>query len=336
MKSKEIKHQPVTIIPTADSYNNQKNTTIDVVLNQLCPMWAERIESLRMVLKEKGKEEYRKQKVKFPVWFPCGTVAPGNCKDSGMLSYTGLIALDIDVKEGENDQVDIEWVRKSLFSQPWVFAALKSIGGNGLYILVLVEDTSKINAYFHYFQIMLKNKYGIDLDMAATNPARKRFISYDPDMQQWIKADDQEITPWKLYLPDTPIQQKSFSENKVRRHPEQLSIFSEDLAVADTKKAMELLINRYGFSIDYYNGSNESKYHTWWYVGNDIKSIFGTSGEELFLTFSHNSANYKDEDADLRKRFKECDACKAHQGDDIHIHWQGIAKRIIGPDWKKK
>lgn len=336
MKVKDIKQQQVTFIPTANNYKGQKIVTIDEILHQICPAWAKRIESLRAIRKEQGEKVYRERKVGYPVWIPGGTFPYRDCHDNKILTHTNLIALDIDVKEGENDNVDIDQIRKSLFDYPWTFAVLKSIGGTGIFAIVLVEDHTKIKEYFKYFETFLKRKYDVKLDMTATNLSRKRFISYDKDMYQWIKPEDAEITPWKLYAQDEPEEQKTSILNVVRRNPERLSLFNDDDRMNDTKKAMDLLINRYRFSIDNYNGDRESKYHTWWHVGNDIKAIFGDAGEELFVTFSKNSSSYSDDDAAIRKAFKNCDASQAHSDKDIHKHWQGMAKRIAGLNWKSK
>lgn len=336
MKVKDIKQQRVTFIPSAKNYKGQKIVTIDEILHQICPAWAKRIEALRAIRREQGYEAYRDKKVYYPVWFPCGTFPYGDCHDNKILTYTNLIVLDIDVKKGENEDVDIDQIRKSLFDYPWTVAVLKSIGGTGIFALVLIEDHTKIKEYFKYFKAFLKRKYGVKLDMTATNPGRKRFISYDRDMYQWIKPEDAEITPWNLYACDEPVAQKTSILNEVRRNPERLSLFNDDDKLNDTKKAMDLLINKYRFSIDNYNGDRESKYHTWWHVGNDIKAIFGDTGEELFVTFSKNSSSYSDDDSAIRKVFENCDASQAHSDEDIHKHWQGMAKRIVGLNWKSK
>lgn len=342
MKVQDILNQQVTVMKTASDISSYAKTSIGNILFNLCPTWKEHITTLRNILTEEGKEAYKKAKPNTPVWFPHGVVE-GGTGDNNMVLFTNLIALDVDVKPGENDNIDIESFRKEMFNQPYVVAALKSLSGNGIYILVYVKDHTHNKDYYRYFNSMLGHKYGIVLDMSATNLARKRFISWEEDMVKWIKPMDTDITPWSLYISeevddlfkDTPIPQ-----HNVRRHTSH-NLFNTDFTRERTKEAITKAITLGQLSVDYFTGKSEaSMVNVWWHIGNEIKYFFDdVEGEQLFVQFSQNTSKYNDDYSTIKSQYERCDADKAIDGkytkteDELHSKWQGIAKRLLGERW---
>lgn len=342
MQVKDILNQQVTVIKAIYDENYNAHTSIGNVLFNLCPRWKEHITNLRNILNTQGDTTYKKAKIHTPAWFPHGTVF-GGTRDDNMASYTNIIAIDIDVKPGENDTLDVEWLRREMYKQPYVFAALKSLSGKGIYILVYVKDHNHTKEYYRYFYNMLLHKYNVKIDMSATNIARKRFIAWEKDMDKWIKPMDTDITPWSLYISDEVnklFKDKPIPQHNVRRHTSH-NLFNTDFTRERTKEAITKAITLGQLSVDYFTGKSEaSMVNVWWHIGNEIKYFFGdVEGEQLFVQFSQNTSKYNDDYSTIKSQYERCDADKAIDGkytkteDELHSKWQGIAKHLLGERW---
>ena len=103
-------------------------------------------------------EEQKLIKPKFPVWFVGGVFPLQQTEDSDIIEYSNILAIDIDKKD--NTDKDIEVIRKKLLELPYVFAVFKSISGEGVYALVLLEDGQYTKEYYtkkiHF--LFLQNK----------------------------------------------------------------------------------------------------------------------------------------------------------------------------------
>ena len=152
MKTVDILKQKHTVLMTMDGYTEhqglqdytQKDLTMYEILYPLANKFKETIALLR-------KEEYHSDRYNYikshmlPVWFVGGTFPKEeinngkvltHTEDKDLLSYSNILSIDID-----NQEID----RKAIFDLPYVFAVLKSSGGVGYYVLILVEDGKYTN-----------------------------------------------------------------------------------------------------------------------------------------------------------------------------------------------
>lgn len=338
MKVEEILQRKVSLARSLYKKAVHVEVTIETILFDICERWKYKVLDAREAYDKYGKEAYTKKKVQFPVWFPHGVTGEDD-KDENMVSFSNIIALDIDVDCEKNINVglDMEDLRTKLMQYPSVFAALKSSSGKGIYVLVAVEDYTHTRGYYEWWKGILLDKYNAVLDMSGTNYARKRFISWEEDMEKWIKPMDAEIIPWKLYLKEVTNMFKptEVKATTIRRHT-QTDLFGEDFQLERTRNAIRALINA-GLSSDDFNHSGDGAYGHWWWIGNNIKYFFDNAeGEMLFVKFSQNSSTYHDNIETCLKCFRNCDGSKALFGgseDDLHRKWQGMAKNKLGVGW---
>ena len=103
-----------------------------------------------------GTSSYKEKKKQYPNWIVSGIYPIKEINDSSTLIWSNIIAIDIDKSENEN--IDLEDVRKKIFELPYVFAVLKSISGLGLYALVLVEDGKYTKEYYKYITKLWNQK----------------------------------------------------------------------------------------------------------------------------------------------------------------------------------
>lgn len=318
MRTYDILNQQTTVILGASGYGKQTDSSIGTVLFHLSSKWKEQVGEAQRILKEKGKKEYTGFKQSFPVWFPSGVIANGDASDNNMVSHTNLIALDIDHLTEE----ELISFRNEFFNEPYVVSILRSVSGEGLFVLVYVEDWKKTKGYYNYFASLLKQRFNIELDTKATNIARKRFISWDDEMDKWIKPMDADITPWRLYLEDTitldVVEQEAFK-------PMQRNLFDDDndWQVNQTRKAIWALLN---------SGFNAQDRGYWYHCGCDFAAF--ADGQEMFDKLCSNWGNQTAKDT--QPTWKECMAHPTTINDDLHRKWQGMAKNRLGLQWWKK
>lgn len=96
-------------------------------------------------------------------------------KDAGLVEYSGFLAIDIDHREE-----DLENVFSVLSQDPYTFSVFKSVSGRG--VCVIVKTTSKANhlAHFLWAKDYYKSIADIYIDDACKDVSRARFVSYDP------------------------------------------------------------------------------------------------------------------------------------------------------------
>ena len=282
---------------------------------ELCDQYIEPVNILRNMTYHS--DEQRMFKSKFPCWIVGGVCEYGNVSDNAITEYSNIITLDIDSKD--NEHLDLQSLRSTLFSLPYVFSILESISGKGYYIIIPVEDGRYTKEYYSYLVKLFKQKYDINIDKQCGNIARKRFISYDSNQSKWIKQNDIDI--WSLKLVEKHKQQTeqhTFVTSKYKQNN------SEDML----HKTIKYLVDN-GFSIDYFNGS---KYNVWYYVACDFSCF--DDGLDLFIRFSNNSSSYRDTYNSIVKKFNE--AKKISNIDDLCRKYYGIAKKLYGNKWYER
>jgi len=320
MKVKDIKNKKFSVLLSANGYEKDKNgvtlyrqtdMTLQTILFVLGKNYQYHINNLRQMTYHS--DEQKEYKSHFPVWFVGGTFPYKKTKDLDITSYSNILAIDIDACD--NPSMDLETIRQQLLQLPYVFAVFKSISGLGIYALVLIEDGSKTKEYYKYIINLWKDKFNIKIDESCSNIGRKRFISYEDNIEAFIKDDETDIIPWKLTwiepIKEEPIhpilfQQKEFKTNN-------------DLMTERTHLAMKKLIE---------NGYAVQNYGHWYYTGCDLSNF--NDGYELFVQLSQNG-KWHDDISIINKKWKDCKPSGIN--DELHTKWQGMAKKQFGCNW---
>lgn len=257
----------------------------------------------------------KEEKKKFPMFTPsaiCGfdENGEGTRKHDYVIQKNNIMAIDIDKQD--NERVDMNYLKHALFRLPYVYAVSYSIRGNGLFMIIAIEDVNDLVKHFK----ALENEYrasGIVIDKACKDLTRGRYISYDPGVL--IKTEG-EIIPYA----------KKYEEiQRLRVRPVYQG--SNDLAYDDifVYKTISKIID-YGYSSDDYSQ---------WLVDAFRLGTLGSLGEDLFLLLSKNSQGYKSERECLTK-FKDAERHTNFTREDAMRYYFSIAKKKFGDGWITK
>ena len=314
MTTSEIKKQRHTVIIDSVNYNSpnyrQQDLTLGDIVTTLADKWKDKIEYLRSL--PYHSDEQHSVKIHYPCWMVSGTFPYQQVHDGDIVTYSNIIALDID--KVDNQDIDIENIKQQIFDLPYVFYVSKSISGEGIYALVLVEDGKKSSEYAEYITALWKQKFNIVVDKQAKGIARKRFISYDENAM--IKPDDTDIKPWKL-VPLPPLPQPQ---------PQQQVLFEgydTEFQVEMTCKAIWLMLDN-GYTVD--------DRGAWYHVGCEFANF--KDGKDMFQKLSDNYSKTQNESPD--KKWNECLKAPTGITNELHRKWQGMAKNTFGPHWWRK
>lgn len=311
MKAIDYFEKPVTVLASANGYNAkgeyvQRDIPLKSVLNMGCE-WKDAIERLRGMTDE---EEQKRLKLKFPCWIAGGTFPFKELADDKIVSYTNLMVVDIDKKDNPN--VDFEIIKRYMFDLACTLFVSKSIRGNGLYVVVAIDDGAYTKEYYSAFADYLEHHYDVKVDRACKNVARKRFISYDDEML--IKDDDVEIVPLKA----------RFETKKTELVGKETSLSNDIFGWSDefTCGAIALLIEKYG-----YRANTEPE----WFMDGLRLATFGEWGRQLFIELSRRSDKFRSE-KDASRKF---DACKkVTRMDKSSLTWYFKQLKLrVGEHW---
>ena len=264
-----------------------------------------------------GSDRYKDRKKLFPNWVVSGTYPIKQINDNSTVEWSNIIAIDID--KSDNKDNDLNEIRKKIFGLPYVFAVLKSISGEGLYALILVEEGQYTKEYYKYLSRLWNKQYNLNIDTQCNNISRKRFIGYDEEALKWIKSDETEITAWKLkYVEKAPVIKKQ----------EFVYAPKYDDNTSLVRKAIWKLLNN-GYSIE--NMNVQYSYGAWYHIACEFHHF--EDGLDMFIRFSQNSNKYKDKIADITKKYNNGKIEAPF--DDVGKKWCGICKHIYGSQWWK-
>jgi len=199
--------------------------------------------------------------------------------DSGLITHSGLIQIDIDGADNEN--LDPVKAKEQLIKDNHTFAAFISPTGTGVKLLVQISPKDEKVVYGH-LKSFYSEKYKLTIDSSCSNVSRAMFISYDADLYYNPKSEiftfDQAIT-------------KTLQKTAVN-----------GLQLNNKAKEVELLIQKIEASKSDITGN----YDQWLKIGFAIASEFQESGEGYFHQVSRFSPSYSADNC--TKQFKEC--CK--------------------------
>lgn len=325
MKKQEILSKYVATIISENGYtNNDKengrfigsNITLYDVLYTLPLKWKEKlIDTMNM---EYHSSEQEHAKTLLPRYYISGIY--------NMSEYifrfpihdypkeaSNLMTVDIDAKDNPN--VDIWKIREEIFNLPYVFSTLKSVSGKGFYCIIPIEDTHYTKEYYLYLIDIWKKKFNINIDKYAASLVRARIISYNEDIDSWIKD---EVSVWKLKKIEVQEEKKEESSLFNYKPKKQYDSNWEEI----THKCMKKLID---------DGYTVNDYRAWYYLGCELANF--DDGYELFYQSSKNYDNSQSDSA-ITKRWKGCSATGIDE--NLIRKWCGMAKNKYGLDWMKK
>jgi predicted P-loop ATPase len=165
-------------------------------------------------------------------------------------------------------------LKSELAKDPYTFAALLSVSGNGLAALVKIEPERHLDAFNGLKQYYFKN-YGQLIDQSCKNVSRLRFLSYDP----------------LLYVNE---QSKTFKEYpKKEAKPKQVH------TVLTGNEFDELIerICRGGYDL------TEGAYKNYLDIGFALASEFGERGREYFHAVAGQNSKYDHIKADRQYNY---------------------------------
>jgi len=183
--------------------------------------------------------------------------------------HSGFICIDLD----EKDNKDIVNRRGELESDPYIIACFKSVSGNGLAILFKIKGTKHYES-FNGIQQYLYDEYSITVDKSVKDPARLRYVSYDPDCYS-----DFSKKTWVKLISSVPlpvIKEDPFDEEDI------LSIVE---------------------SIEKQNVDIVPNYIEWYNVGQALASM-GEKGRKYFHRISSIGESYDKQECDFQ--FNQC------------------------------
>jgi len=215
-----------------------------------------------------SKDEQAAEKIKIPAVTISGTFQ-NNVSNANLTQHSGLICIDFDAVE------DVAQLKRELEKDPYTFAALLSVSGNGLAALVRIEPEQHLAAFEGLKAYYFKN-YGQLIDASCKNVSRLRFLSYDPLL---------------FHNPES----KTFKE-----YPKKAAKPKVVNTVLTGNEFDELIdrICRGGYDL------TDGAYSNYLSIGFALASEFGEQGREHFHAVAAQNAKYDHKKAD--RQFSYC------------------------------
>ena len=214
-----------------------------------------------------SKDEQAAEKIKIPAVTISGTFQ-NNVSNANLTQHSGLICIDFDAVE------DVAQLKRELERDPYTFAALLSVSGNGLAALVKIEPEQHLAAFEGLKAYYFKN-YGQLIDASCKNVSRLRFLSYDPLLYHNPEAKTFKEYPKKSAKPkvvNTVLTGNEFDELIDR-------------------------ICRGGYDL------TEGAYSNYLSIGFALASEFGERGREYFHAVSAQNNKYDHNKADRQYNY---------------------------------
>lgn len=234
-------------------------------------------------------KQYDAIKAQLPCMIPQG-VCPSAHND-GFTSYTDVLCLDIDIekpgkKPNGNELLDLNELKHFFASLDCVAYCGLSLGGLGLFVLIPIADHEHHADYWRAWEMICK-RYGITVDPATKNIARKRIMSLDPS------AYYNEAAQVFDKLPGDEVQhpQQRQQAQRPRYDAPQCDVVLE--GATDEERMRAAAHDAIARHIDM-----TSDYNDWVRLGASIANTLGESGRSLFHDLSSFNAGYDYHEAD--------------------------------------
>ncbi len=223
-------------------------------------------------------------------------------KNEGLKTHSGLIAIDIDgVKNPEE-------MKKKILSDeilsPIILAVFVSASGAGLCVVFCIDGERHLDS-FKYFENYFMEKFTIQVDKAAKDIARFRYLSFDPHIYCNLHAET-------FVIPN--------ADSEVRR--EHKSTGNGSNKTWNWKFMEALIVSGISIGID--------NYDTWLRYCFGLATEFKEAGRELFHELSRLGAKYDAASCDA----KYSEVLKNNKGDVTFasiVHMAGEAG-FVYPD----
>lgn len=158
----------ISLFKNAKDSKPKEITTIDAFLEGVrCGTWRKQTERIRNELDLDIKKSLKSSIV--PAVTVSGVFSQRN-KD-GLLEHSGFMSIDFDNVEDA----------KGVDKDPYTYACVKSVSGNGYFLIVKVDPEMHLES-FRWLSEYYYKTYGLMLDEAPKSKASLRFASYDPDL----------------------------------------------------------------------------------------------------------------------------------------------------------
>ena len=216
---------------------------------------------------------------------PCATISASFDKKRSLDNIkkkNKLICIDVDrhtksKKRKCNECVDMTLVKEMFAMHPCTYYCGLSVGGDGIYAIIRIEDENQLGKYFKMFEESLA-RIGINIDVSCKDYTRLRFYSYDPNAY---------FNPDALYYkaPKELVKKEVKTQN--------------GYGLSDVEKVEKVIS-----LIEEANMDITCNYDHWIKVGAALYEGFGDSGIDYFHRVS---SNYPDYDAkETNKKWESC------------------------------
>lgn len=215
---------------------------------------------------------------------PCVTISATFNNRRGLediKQQNNFIVLDVDrfsksVKAKSNPFINFLLLKEYFMGHPSCYYCGYSTSGDGVYIVMKINNYKLFDEYFLFFQERLAH-IGVNIDNSCKDLTRLRFFSIDKEA---------------YYNPDA-LAYKMPSEVKKKEVKKSFT------SLSDIEK-VETIVNL----IELQNIDITSNYADWIRVGAALYNIFGDSGEDYFHRLSNKHPQYKYKAT--QDKFKSC------------------------------
>ncbi len=177
-------------------------------------------------------------------------------KDAACQQHSGFIAIDFD------ELTNLAQAKEALKADRYTFAVAVSVRGHGLFVVVPI-DGQKHRASFKQLADYYRNTYGFIVDASGINEARRRFVSYDPDVYINEKAARFVAKTEKKEKPQKPFIALRTNSDRIVR---------------------ELIDGNHNIT---------EGYEDWIKTGMALKNEYGDGGLTMWIALSQLSEKYK-------------------------------------------
>lgn len=234
----------------------------------------------------------RKDKVKIPCITP--SAAFHTIRDLNNIKYHNpIICFDIDrfskkKTTPQNPCINFDLAKEFFAKHPSCLYAGFSCSGNddGLYVIMLLSESDKLDDHFEYFQKSLAIK-GINIDPSCKDYTRCRFFSVDKEAYFNPNAK-----PFKLPSKE-PKREVAAVVRSVERKSTGITVLDE------VDKAWKIILECERLGIDITAG-----YQDWIKIGAGLYNSFNEDGRVMFHRISAINSNYSERETD--KKFDSC------------------------------
>lgn len=187
-------------------------------------------------------------------------------KKSELISHSGFICIDID------NVIDINSIKTSLIKDEYIAYMGVSVSGNGLFVVIQIENENNHEEHFDSLLDYFKSKHNIDIDRACRDVSRLRGYSIDDNFYLNPKASVYCHKKNRNVIPPRP----NYTSNNL-----------------DHSRFMTLLdlINKTGEDITQHRDD-------WVKIGYAIAGTYGETGRAYFHEISKNYNDYSTRETD--------------------------------------